>query len=948
MFRKILRFFKEQLFPIVLVLLVVFIAWKNYVPETWLSGWDTLHPEFNLSLYLKRAFYGVWQEHQGVGAVASQSHAAELARLLIVYLLTLVTSLSSVRYLFFFITLLSGVLGSYYFILRSLNNKEFVSGIASFLGACFYFFSLSTVQQYYVPLEMFAVHFALLPWLFLFAVKYLKSGKRGILIIFALVTIFSSSMAHTSTLFAVYLASLILFLLTWLLINRNKKTFKRVLVLSFMTILLNAYWLLPNGYFLLNNAADMRQSTINRVFTDEAYLQSNSYGNINDLALSKNFLFNWREFDYSDNTFVDLMDEWKDHLNSPYVKMIGYFLFSASIVGLILSFITRNKVGIALSPVLLLSVFFIINANSPFTEIFEYLRNKHWFFGEGFRFPYTKFSIIFTFTLSFYFAYFFNQVFMLVKKILKRGRVLAYALVIILSVFVFGAQVYFIKPVFSGHLISPSMKVNIPNEYFEMFSWFDNKSPHQRIAKLPLNTFWGWNFYSWGYQGAGFTWFGLPQPSLDREFDRWSPHNESFYNQAAFSLYEGDLDAFEKTLEKYHVRYLLLDESILNAGGSNKLLYIDKTKRLLKESKHIKEAVEFNFLTVYETDWDYGDSFINAPDSYTRLNVDMTYSQVDYLYNNIGNYVYKNDVVSYPFTNYDKRADVEAKRDNGNIVLENKNIGSKVILPIEEEIKEDFNQNRGFPYGYNCDLDKAGEISKQVLFDGIRYKAENGGVSCDFFYYDQLKYNQGYILHLEGKNIKGRSLKVYLQNTDTKRMDLEELLPKGEFDEYFVVLPKNVDGKGYSLNLETRSYGKVASESVINLIEFIPVSIDYLLELKTSGNTPHKVQNSLKVLNVIKIGTYKYIVKTEGEGLLVLSQGFDDGWIALDGRNILKHLKVNSWSNGWILDNDITQVTIVFWPQYLQFIGFGLLILGFLVLVFPIPKKKLTKARGKR
>ncbi len=78
-----------SLFNSFLVLITLSIARRNYTPGTFLSGWDTLHPEFNFGLYLKRVFWGVWREHQGIGAVASQAHAAELTRIPILFLLSL-------------------------------------------------------------------------------------------------------------------------------------------------------------------------------------------------------------------------------------------------------------------------------------------------------------------------------------------------------------------------------------------------------------------------------------------------------------------------------------------------------------------------------------------------------------------------------------------------------------------------------------------------------------------------------------------------------------------------------------------------------------------------------------------------------------------------------------------------------------------------------------------
>ena len=115
-------------------------------------------------------------------------------------------------------------------------------------------------------------------------------------------------------------------------------------------------------------------------------------------------------------------------------------------------------------------------------------------------------------------------------------------------------------------------------------------------------------------------------------------------------------------------------------------------------------------------------------------------------------------------------------------------------------------------------------------------------------------------------------------------MDLEELLPTGEFDEYFVILPNletsEKEDKGYTLNLETRSFGRVASENTVELIEFVPVDINFLTSLATEPESVEKIENKLAIDNVQKFGTSNYLVDYENEGLMVLGQGYDKGWNA--------------------------------------------------------------------
>lgn len=980
---KFKKYLQKFLFPVLLILITGILVWKNYVPGTILSGWDTLHPEFNLPLYLKRTFFGVWQEHQGIGAVASQAHIAEIPRLLIVFLLTLVLPLSAVRYVFFFLCLGLGALGIYYFskYLLAITKRHYLRSSA-FLAALFYVLNLTTLQHFYVPLEMFAVHFAALPWLFLLTVLYLRQGKRKYLVWFSLTTLFVAGMAHTATLFYVYFVALVAYI-ALLSSIKGKRVLKRGVVIIFLTILLNLSWLLPNIYFIANHSKEVSNSRIHRIFSSEAFLQGKSFGNLESLVLSKNFLFNWREFNTNENTFVDLMDEWKFHLGKPGVEIVGYVLFGSALLGLVISVFAGSGYSLSLLPLLAISVFFWINANPPFETVFNFLRDNIALFKEGLRFSFTKFSILMIFTLATYFSFFAQFV---LEKLKKMKLSMSCFLII------FASLIYFSLPAFEGSLISPSMKVEIPNEYFEVFDWFKAIDPTARIAKLPLHSHWGWQFNSWNYQGAGFTWFGLAQPTLDREFDRWSPFNESFYNEAAFALYAGNLKALENTLEKYQVSYLLLDESVLNAGGSKALLRIDEIKDMFTKSSYIKAAEEFGFLSIYETDYGKNKNYLTTPEFYALVDGDTKYSEQDVIYAEHGVYVEDKEGITYPYANFDKRAGINIEigedsiifysdpldfsgtkkltipEDNGDIEIELDNTKRvKASVLIEEKIQEDFSLERGFEFGYNCDLKKIGSVSKEN--DGIKiiYKAFDGGVSCDFFSYSDLSYSQGYILRISGENKEGRSLKFYLQNTKTKRMDLEELLPEGKFNEVFVILPKDIDGSGYTLNLETRSYGRVSSENVLEKIEFIPAPIVLLQEVKFVPESHSNVENDIEIIDSNKIGTSYYAIQTNSKaGLVVLGQGYESGWLGFgfEEYNVnffnkafpwffgdyLKHTKVNSWANGWFVPEGNQKLILVFWPQYLEYFGIAISVIGLIWLLNKKGKSHLIvdKDKGRR
>ena len=99
------KFFEQYFFPLLVIAITGSICLLNYTPGTWLTGWDTLHPEFDFWLNFKRLIFGVWRGDQGLGAVAAHSHMSELPRLLLlwIFFLGFLISQCFVIYMFFFV-----------------------------------------------------------------------------------------------------------------------------------------------------------------------------------------------------------------------------------------------------------------------------------------------------------------------------------------------------------------------------------------------------------------------------------------------------------------------------------------------------------------------------------------------------------------------------------------------------------------------------------------------------------------------------------------------------------------------------------------------------------------------------------------------------------------------------------------------------------------------------
>ncbi|EKD80763.1 MAG: hypothetical protein ACD_40C00015G0001, partial [uncultured bacterium] len=187
-------------------------------------------------------------------------------------------------------------------------------------------------------------------------------------------------------------------------------------------------------------------------------------------------------------------------------------------------------------------------------------------------------------------------------------------------------------------------------------------------------------------------------------------------------------------------------------------------------------------------------------------------------------------------------------------------------------------------------------------------------------------------MRVRGENIEGRSVKFFLWNTGSKRNDLEYLLGKSEFDQAFTMLPWSWDGF-YTLNIEARSFGQRAENRVEPVrVSYFPIEQIAKAKIESQSSDHSLVQGSeLKITDVKKTGTWLYRVKAEGQGLVKLSQGYDEGWVAIQTQNSkfkvqkLNHVKVDGWANGWevnakLIDQN-SKVIIFYWPQLLEYVG---------------------------
>lgn len=916
--------FWDLFFSLILLTLTTFIAIKNYTPGTYLTGWDNLHPEFNFKLNIERSLNAAWQEYQGVGLLGGMGHGADLPRQLFLWLTSLVLPTALIRYFWTFLMLFSGPFGVYFLLKKK-------SKIGAFTASIFYIFNLATVQYFYVPFETFVNFYGFLPWLVFFVLRYLNSGKSKDLLFYFLVSIFATTAFYVQTLFLVY-AVFLLVLCLGRLARNFKRNLPRSILILFVMFLVNGFWLLPTGWFSLTSSWIPQNSQINRIATPETVYMNQGRSDFSDIVNLRGYWFDYYDFGKNEQ-FDYLFKTWISWQQKPYVSEIGIAFFGLSVLGLFLSGQFELILLFAISYAMLAGV------NLPNSTLTEAFRNA-----------FTKWSVAFAFVEALGLGF-------LVSKFKKIS--------VILAVLVVAGAVYTTYPILQGELVSKRVETTIPNEYFETFNWFNQNTKGERIAYFPGFDKWGWNYHDWGYGGSGFIWYGIKNPVLDRAFNVWSPYNEGFYNEITKSILDNDISVFKNILEKYQVRYLFLDNSIDFPWGDKNLLKLTEVEDFASQLGY-PEVFNSGFVTIYDTNV-VTDKFVLAPPKYTSLDVNLIYSPVDPTYSKYGDYVQDGDGVSYPFVNFDPRGDVGISEVNDQLVFINNATNSKVEIPIAGKLEETFEEGHGYQDSYNCDLKNNGSVERTISNHSRTYVAKDGGVSCDYFVFENAKYNSAYVLHVKGNNSQGRSLKVYLYNWETKRVEVEELLPEGDFDSYFVVYPKpNIIGNsrdlnadsgedqtevfqgGYTLNVETRSFGRVSSANEVDTLDMIPFDINLLTSIyKSNINFSQELTqtNNLNIENVKKYGTAIYKVGLSGNGLLQLGQGYEPGWIAFQSPDsyyqipgTLRHVKVSGWSNGWFVPEGSGEIYIVFWPQLLEWGGFVLLLITFSVLVRRIHK----------
>lgn len=645
----------------ILLIIWIGIVITNYQSNTFLVGWDNVQVELNFWLNLKRAFSAVWQEFQGVGLVGGHPHAADLPRIIWLFLYSLVLPLSAVRYAYMFTMLIIGPIGMYFLLKRYVltNQSKKIRDVVSLLGSTLYLLNLGMLQNFYLPLSAFATFYAFLPILIYSTINVLEELRPRTLLLFIGLQVLAAPFAFIPQIFMAYLGVIGIIFIAFMIRDTNyRDSLHRISTVSFSFVISHAYWLFPFIYFTITNLGVRYGSSFNTLLSERFFLQNSNRGGLLDVALLRGAYFDTTDYNAAQgNLTYNVFEPWIQHLDNVFVQGIGYLLFIIALYGIYVLFKDKiNQWSWVWIGIFALGFFMLIANNPPTGFIFEFMRDHVSLFKEAFRFPYNKFSIVAMVGLVTTASIGMASLFSKGETFIKEHTAFSFDPVYTSCIVVMASLLLFMMPLFKGHLFYNQVQQHIPQEYFDVFEFFEKQDPNGRIANFPQYTIYGWNYYDWGYHGSGFLWYGIEQPILDRNFDVWHESNEAYYHEITHALYTEDTQAFAQVLDKYDVHWVLLDNNVI-APNRNQVRYTKELAQIIKQleaQEKVTNVYQFGDIILAKVTQDTQHYFETA-NTATTINTPQAWVNTDTLYQKYGNYNVSdlNAQLLYPFLDYE-------------------------------------------------------------------------------------------------------------------------------------------------------------------------------------------------------------------------------------------------------------------------------------------------------
>jgi len=559
----------KYLLLIFLFTFIIFLA--NYKPDLTFSGWDNLHPEFQpLKYFFDKSLFGVWHESYGLGGLIANAPYTEIFRFPFYFLLNLFVGDTVVRLIWTLLMLFVGGVGFYFLSIKYFTDKKLLATSLSL----FYMLNLGTVQNFFTPNESFSHFFAFLPLLVLTFFDFVKSEEtfKKLAVKLLIVNVLATPSFYITPIFIVY--TLILLIISISLLN--KKSFLKIFFGGALILLSNLYWLLPYANFVISGkSAEVSNSLTYNLNTSDAILRNNFSTDIVKTLRLQGLWFETTDNINEKNTLI--MSSWVEYYQNEIVNILTYIPLIFLTLGLIICLL-GFKSGTKRSVFLLffISLIALSSTNPPFGFIVSFTQENIPVLRDIFRFSFTKFIVLYSFTYSILILIFLDKVSNYIKS-----NYLPIGFIIFTCILSF--------PIFTGNFFYQKMFVYFPKEYTEVSKILSSKNSPQRMLYFPNSPSIGWTFYEWGYRGSGFLWYFLNENILNEAFEIHSKYNTEILSEAKLAFYEGNTLELSELMDKYDIKYILFDKSIKTCG-------IDCINHFDKKIYKFKNSKEFSIL----------------------------------------------------------------------------------------------------------------------------------------------------------------------------------------------------------------------------------------------------------------------------------------------------------------------------------------------------------------
>lgn len=563
---KLKTLLKQNYGYILLIIFLTTVSILSFIPGKYTLSNDNYSPELNPSLTVERSILSpAWRSYRVLG-FGSESEQADIFRSGFFGILDTFLPTSALGQVYYLLCLFVGSI----FIAKlsqriALNyrNTRKHNQLIVLLAGVVYMTTLWTVWVFYQNMGPYITNFGFFPLLLYSTYRYLEvTSAKNALFLFLSAILFTAASVITT----VFVANMLFFFFFVLFFSAEKgKTFKPILkkfVFTFLIVLTTQlFWILPFIFYTFTASQGLVESFVNRGITTSVLdLESQMQDPINSARLYSRIL--------TDSGGQDvLFGMGEEYLIYDFYKVFG--LFPAIFSLLLIPFaIFKKKYLLLFFPLFAVGTWFFIKVtNPPFGFVFVWFQDNIPLFKQVFRWPMSKFGNIFLINLSIASSFGFI-IFLQFLSSFSKNKFVKKALLFVPVFLLIFIQLLYAEFLFTGKLFSEVSLVEVPQEYYSLKEYLEQNDSKGRIYYAPPSNNNYFRQYDWGFWGSQFISYIIPNPVMDLSLAIGSDSGEKAMLDIANIFRSADKEKFLNLMQRYDIKYLLVDESVQTEGFS--------------------------------------------------------------------------------------------------------------------------------------------------------------------------------------------------------------------------------------------------------------------------------------------------------------------------------------------------------------------------------------------